>query len=55
MDQTHKRVKKPHCYLVYALAPESLPAAEATRRLERRRQATRRPSASLRALIGQTE
>lgn len=29
----------------------SLPAAEATRRLERRRQATRRPSACLRALI----
>ena len=29
-----------------------LEAAEATRRLERRQQATRRPSACLRALIG---
>jgi hypothetical protein len=31
MDETLKRVRKPRCYLVYALAPESLPAAEANR------------------------
>lgn len=31
MDETLKRVKKPRCYLVYALAPESLAAADANR------------------------
>jgi hypothetical protein len=31
MDETLRRVKKPHCYLVYALAPESLSSKEAHR------------------------
>lgn len=31
MTENLKRFKKPRCYLVYALAPESLPAADANR------------------------
>ena len=31
MPENLKRFMKPRCYLVYALAPESLPAAEANR------------------------
>lgn len=29
MNEGVKRIKKPHCFLVYALAPEDLPASEA--------------------------
>ena len=31
MTENLKRFKKPRCYLVYALAPQSLPAADANR------------------------
>jgi len=30
-NERAKRIQKPRCFLVYALAPESLPAAEANR------------------------
>ena len=31
MNEQAKRIQKPRCFLVYALAPENLPAAEANR------------------------
>lgn len=31
MNQHAKRIRKPRCFLVYALAPEGMPAAEANR------------------------
>lgn len=31
MNDQAKRIKKPRCFLVYALAPEGLPASEANR------------------------
>jgi hypothetical protein len=31
MNQSAKRIQKPRCFLVYALAPEGMPAAEANR------------------------
>jgi hypothetical protein len=31
MDEHARRIRKPRCFLVYALAPEGMPAAEANR------------------------